>query len=86
MSTYYMNPENALRKAKDLCRVGQDEAAVEVLTTILGSRRSRTWQSTHEKIMVKYVEVAVKLRKNVRDAFVKYSALRQAIGEGPNFK
>jgi len=25
-------------------------------------------------------------KKELRDAFVKYSALRQAIGEGPNFK
>jgi len=25
-------------------------------------------------------------REELRDAFVKYSALRQAIGEGPNFK
>ena len=25
-------------------------------------------------------------RSELRDAFVKYSALRQAIGEGPNFK
>jgi hypothetical protein len=25
-------------------------------------------------------------RDELREAFVKYSALRQAIGEGPNFK
>ena len=25
-------------------------------------------------------------QSEMRDAFVKYSALRQAIGEGPNFK
>lgn len=25
-------------------------------------------------------------REEVRDAFIKYSALRQAVGEGPNFK
>jgi translation initiation factor 3 subunit A len=77
MSTHYMNPENALKKAKDLCRVGQEEAAIENLQNILTSRRYRTWSKTHEQIMLKFIELAVNLRKNARDGLVKYRNICQ---------
>lgn len=76
-NNHYTNPDNALRKAKDLCRVGQDEAALEALNNVLGQRKSRTWQVTHEKIMQKYVELCVKLKRNARDALVKYRNICQ---------
>lgn len=74
---YHTNPENGLLKAIDLERVGQDEAALEALNIILASRRYRTWQPVHEKIMEKYIELSIKLRTSMRDAFVKYRSICQ---------
>lgn len=73
-----MNPENALRKSAELVKVGQNEAALEVLQIITNSRRYRTvWQSTHEKVMEAYIELSITLRKSVREAFVKYRNICQ---------
>ena len=72
MSTHHINPENALRKAQDFDEHGLTEAALEPLTSILNSRRYRQWQPIHEKIMEQYIELAIKLKKNMREPLVKF--------------
>ncbi len=53
-------------------KLGKESQALKTLHHILTSKRYKTWQPTHEKIMETYIELAVSLRKNVKDAFVQY--------------
>jgi len=75
MSTLYAKPENALRKAKDLVRVGKPIDALAVLKQIFTSRRYRTWTATHEKIAIMYVNLAVDMKRNIKDALLQYRAI-----------
>jgi translation initiation factor 3 subunit A len=77
MSTHHINPETALRKAEEYDKHGLHEAALEPLYSILSNRRYRTWHPNHEKIMEKYIDLAIKLRKNMREALVKYRVICQ---------
>lgn len=52
MSSHFAKPENALRKGKDLVKVGKPSSALKTLHNILVARRYRLWSPTHEKIMV----------------------------------
>lgn len=72
MSSHFAKPENALRKAKDLIRVGNDQEALQCLHAILINKRYRTFQATHEKIAMLYVNLGVKLSRNIKDALVQY--------------
>jgi hypothetical protein len=53
MSSHFAKPENALRKGKDLVKVGKPGSALKTLHNILVARRYRLWSPTHEKIMVR---------------------------------
>ena len=77
MSSHYANPDNALSKATALSQAGKLDAALDTLHSILGSRRHRTYQPTHEKIMDLYIKLAMTQRKNMRDAFVKFRNICQ---------
>lgn len=52
MSSHFAKPENALRKAEDLVKVGKPSSALKTLHSILTARRYRQWTNTHELIMV----------------------------------
>ena len=53
MSSHFAKPENALRKAEDLVKVGKPSSALKTLHSILTARRYRQWTNTHELIMVR---------------------------------
>ena len=77
MSSHFAKPENALRKARDLVRVSKQSSALKTLHNILISKRFRLWQPTHEQIMYLYIELAVDLRRNVKDALIQYRSICQ---------
>ena len=77
MSSHFAKPENALRKARDLVRVSKESSALKTLHNILISKRFRLWQPTHEQIMYLYIELAVDLRRNVKDALIQYRSICQ---------
>lgn len=78
MSTHYVTPASALEKAQTLRSVGQNEAALETLFAMLSSRRYRAFQDkVHESIMALYIDLAIPLKKDMRDAFVKYRIICQ---------
>lgn len=77
MSSHYAKPENALRKAQDFVRAGKESQALKTLAAMLATRRYRTWQPTHEQMMMMYVDLSVDMRKNMKDAFVHYRMICQ---------
>jgi len=68
MSSHFAKPENALRKGKDLLKVGKPSSALKTLHNILVARRYRLWSPTHEKIMVSAHAQTLR-RQLARDAF-----------------
>jgi len=54
----------------DLVKVGKPNVALRTLHTILTSKRYRTWTSVHEDILMLYVDLAVELRKNMKDVVI----------------
>ncbi|PWA67721.1 hypothetical protein CTI12_AA316760 [Artemisia annua] len=56
----------------ELIIVGQKQDALQVLHDLITSKRYRAWQKTHEKIMFKYIELCVEMR---RGRFVKYGLI-----------
>ncbi|KAJ8533950.1 hypothetical protein K7X08_007274 [Anisodus acutangulus] len=59
----FAKPENALKRAEELINVGQKQEALQALHDLITSRRYRAWQKTHERIMFKYVELCVDMRR-----------------------
>ncbi|QDZ17497.1 subunit A of eukaryotic translation initiation factor 3 [Chloropicon primus] len=70
----FAKPENALKRAQELVRVGQREAALKALHDVLTSKRHRQWQKALESIMLKYVELCVELKKGrlLKDGLIQY--------------
>ncbi|KAF3447820.1 hypothetical protein FNV43_RR08526 [Rhamnella rubrinervis] len=62
MSTF-AKPENALKRAEELINVGQKQDALQALHDLITSKRYRAWQKPLERIMFKYVELCVDLRR-----------------------
>ena len=77
MSSHFAKPENALSKAQTLVSIGKPSAALKTLQGILSARRYRLWTPTHEEIMYLYIQVAVGLRRNVKDALLQYRMICQ---------
>ncbi|KAL9667514.1 hypothetical protein QQ045_001875 [Rhodiola kirilowii] len=73
MSTF-LKPENALKRAEELINVGQKQDALQALHDIITSKRHRNWTKTLEKIMFKYVELCVEMRKGryAKDGLYQY--------------
>lgn len=61
----------------DLVKVGQDNAALQILHSMLLTRRYRTWQPTHEQIMLLYIQLAVDNNKNAKDGLLQYRIICQ---------
>ncbi|KAJ8426584.1 hypothetical protein Cgig2_018052 [Carnegiea gigantea] len=72
--------ENALKRAEELINVGQKQDALQALPDLITSRRYRAWQKTWEKIMFKYIELCVDMRKGryAKDAEGPEIARKQA--------
>ncbi|CAM0944423.1 unnamed protein product [Alopecurus aequalis] len=80
MSTF-AKPENALKRADELIHVGQKQAALQALHDLITSKRYRSWQKPLEKIMMRYVELCVDLRKGrfAKDGLIQYRIVCQQV-------
>ncbi|KAJ3676233.1 hypothetical protein LUZ60_003645 [Juncus effusus] len=74
-------PENALKRAEELINVGEKQAALQALHDLITHKRSRNWQKPLEKIMFKYIELCVDLRKGrfAKDGLIQYRNVCQQI-------
>ncbi|GAQ81367.1 eukaryotic translation initiation factor eIF-3 subunit A [Klebsormidium nitens] len=80
MSTF-AKPENALKRAEELVNVGQKQAALQALHDLITSKRHRAWQKPLERIMFKYVELCVDMRKGrfAKDGLIQYRIVCQQV-------
>ncbi|EZG89046.1 putative eukaryotic translation initiation factor 3 subunit [Gregarina niphandrodes] len=77
MSTSFLQPKNALQRADELCSVGQEVEAFELLQRTILDRKFRYLQwdaSSQQDVVMQFVELAVKLDriKQCRDGLVNY--------------
>ncbi|RKP35324.1 hypothetical protein BJ085DRAFT_36559 [Dimargaris cristalligena] len=64
MAPIFIKPENALKKAEDLLKVGQKDAGISALTDVIVSKRSRGVPvSVLEPIMLKLIQICVADRR-----------------------
>ncbi|KAG0494565.1 hypothetical protein HPP92_005559 [Vanilla planifolia] len=77
----FAKPENALKRAEELINVGQKQAALQALHDLITSKRYRAWQKTLERIMFKYVELCVDMRKGryAKDGLIQYRIVCQQV-------
>jgi len=72
-------PENALNRAEQLLKVGQQNVALQTLYDVItdSQNRRRQWNKSFEGVMLKFVELAVELKKThmIKEALHKYRAL-----------
>ncbi|KAF3449639.1 hypothetical protein FNV43_RR10370 [Rhamnella rubrinervis] len=80
MSTF-AKPENALKRAEELINVGQKQDALQALHDLITSKRYRAWQKPLERIMFKYVELCVDLRRGrfAKDGLIQYRIICQQV-------
>lgn len=80
MSTF-AKPENALKRAEELINVGQKQDALQALHDLITSKRHRAWQKTLEKIMFKYVDLCVDMRRGrfAKDGLIQYRIVCQQV-------
>ncbi|XP_028765436.1 eukaryotic translation initiation factor 3 subunit A [Neltuma alba] len=79
--TSFLKPENALKRAEELINVGQKQDALQTLHSLITSKRYRAWQKTLERIMFKYVELCVDMRKGrfAKDGLIQYRIICQQV-------
>ncbi|XP_065854798.1 eukaryotic translation initiation factor 3 subunit A [Euphorbia lathyris] len=77
----FAKPENALKRAEELINVGQKQDALQALHDLITSKRYRAWQKTLEKIMFKYVELCVDMRRGrfAKDGLIQYRIVCQQV-------
>ncbi|RRT79488.1 hypothetical protein B296_00025320 [Ensete ventricosum] len=77
----FVKPENALKRAEELVNVGQKQAALQALHDLITSKRYKAWQKTLERIMFKYVELCVDMRKGrfAKDGLIQYRITCQQV-------
>ncbi|CAN1784204.1 Eukaryotic translation initiation factor 3 subunit A [Linum perenne] len=77
----FARPENALKRAEELINVGQKQEALQTLHNVITSKRYRAWQKTLEKIMFKYVELCVEMRRGrfAKDGLIQYRIVCQQV-------
>lgn len=61
--------------------VGQKQAALQALHDLITSKRYRAWQKTLERIMFKYVELCVDMKKGrfAKDGLIQYRIVCQQV-------
>uniref|UniRef100_A0AC34F443 PCI domain-containing protein n=1 Tax=Panagrolaimus sp. ES5 TaxID=591445 RepID=A0AC34F443_9BILA len=74
-------PEAVLQRAEEFISVGKDNDALNALHEIIRDRRHKQWSPTHELIMLRHLELCVKLRNAsiAKDALYQYKALTQQV-------
>ncbi|KAF2288284.1 hypothetical protein GH714_005808 [Hevea brasiliensis] len=92
----FAKPENALKRAEGCCthtvavedliyakvdKCGQKQDALQALHDLITSKRYRAWQKTLEKIMFKYVELCVDMRRGrfAKDGLIQYRIVCQQV-------
>ncbi|XVF41821.1 hypothetical protein PTKIN_Ptkin01aG0311300 [Pterospermum kingtungense] len=77
----FAKPENALKRAEELINVGQKQDALQALHNLITSKRYRAWQKPLERIMFKYVELCVEMRKGrfAKDGLIQYRIACQQV-------
>ncbi|KAL3326772.1 hypothetical protein AABB24_037459 [Solanum stoloniferum] len=77
----FAKPESALKRAEELINVGQKQEALQALHDLITSRRYRAWTKTHERIMFKYVELCVDMRRGrfAKDGLIQYRSVCQQV-------
>ena len=77
----FAKPENALKRADELCNVGQKENALVALHDVLSSKRHRMWQPSIEDVILRFIDLCVELRKGkaAKDGLVQYRFICQQI-------
>ncbi|XP_064998794.1 eukaryotic translation initiation factor 3 subunit A-like [Musa acuminata AAA Group] len=77
----FAKPENALKRAEELINVGQKQAALQALHDLITSKRYRAWQKSLERIMFKYVELCVDMRRGrfAKDGLIQYRIICQQV-------
>uniref|UniRef100_A0A1D1YN33 Eukaryotic translation initiation factor 3 subunit A n=1 Tax=Anthurium amnicola TaxID=1678845 RepID=A0A1D1YN33_9ARAE len=77
----FAKPENALKRAEELIHVGQKQSALQALHDVITSKRYRAWQKPLERIMFKYVELCVDLRRGrfAKDGLIQYRIVCQQV-------
>ncbi|KAK6145005.1 hypothetical protein DH2020_021825 [Rehmannia glutinosa] len=77
----FARPENALKRAEELINVEQKQEALEALHSFITSRRYRAWTRSHERIMFKYVELCVDMRRgrHAKDGLIQYRGICQQV-------
>ncbi|KAI5810089.1 hypothetical protein DFH27DRAFT_476742 [Peziza echinospora] len=76
----HAKPENVLKRAQELCAVGKDQAALELLHEHVASKRSRNAPiASLEPVMILFVELCVSLRKGkpAKDGLYQYKNIAQ---------
>lgn len=65
----------------ELINVGQKQNALQALHDLITSRRYRAWQKTLERIMFKYVELCVDMRRGrfAKDGLIQYRIVCQQV-------
>ena len=73
-----------LLRVAELLEVGQKTRALDVLHEVLKSRRHRNWQIALEKIVKKYLELCVDMKKGrlAKDGLIQYRMSCQAVNIG----
>ncbi|KAI9268216.1 hypothetical protein BDA99DRAFT_461655 [Phascolomyces articulosus] len=77
---YAVKPDNALKRAEELCSTGQETVALQTLHEVVLSKRSRSYAlNIMEPIMLKYIELCVVLRKGklVKEGLHQYRNIAQ---------
>ena len=70
----FQRPENALKRAEELQKVGQKTAAVLALHDVLTSRRHRAWNKGLEEIVFRFIDLCVEERmgRYAKEALMQY--------------
>lgn len=70
----FLRPENALKRAEELLKVGQKTAAVLALHDVLTSRRHRAWNKGLEEIVFRFIDLCVEERmgRYAKEALMQY--------------
>lgn len=78
----YPRPENALKRAEELLRVGQKQAALQTLHNVFtgSGRRFRTWSSMYETIIIRHLDLCCEMRKGryAKEALQQYRNMCQS--------
>ena len=78
---HFAKPENALKRAEELCAVGQREQALIGMYDVLSSKRHRTWQPAIEAVILRFLSVCVEEKKGkaAKDGLIQYRIICQQI-------